>query len=837
MLLFKKIQKSTLQIGEEDHLRKGDILFNINGEQLAYKNKFELISKLSSLGGIAEVSVLRKTNSNCFGANIDQVPYHNGIFAQNSIKLAMRKYEKPSMKCNSEAELLQTPTENQAALNSNEDVANETINENEPANQNNELIESCAQSNVPTNDDETMIAINDQKDADDDVDQETTLKNDIQQDNTAKNHDIKPDATDKTNPTLQADNTHSKQTLCANSGSILTSYHSDNWLFYDKRPLVPDPIESTNETNLDLTQVQNTDTAANSAVDEKQKVDDDENAIVVKVDESTETEAAAIVNELTANSCNKLNHTATGAGSQILKTSEPISSFDFDECTARSLTSSSCHSERSIIHLNCVVCFEDENGNNYAGLKTEAANSKTSISKSNAILNKPTSIGIDINFDHNPNGNDGGQQAQTAETGKNQPNDLQILHKQVEQIKENLKKESYQRFDDLKEDDGGIEIVNKHNITHSPMQTESATDLKAVTATPLSHAAVATTILIQPIISVNVSSPGQPGQITSSSSSFLPFALSNNIDVNKCKSPDPVFNKYVSSCQIEIKNPIKNYTSVPNLKFIKFNVNTDKSCAKTNEKVDCPKATQVALDEKTEKTEDKKSAHDLNVVEKSNTEAMQSNGIEVLLPSNEETQVNVNSANDDENNANITNTINTMTNNSVTMKKSQEFIENEDETLNSEISKSLTVVEASKEHDLSNDELLPIEQTLEENEAASKSDQLESDLKEVNLIMEEMVNKVADQYEQFEIKEVDSGLVRSESEQSLADRDLETIRNVIDYLLNQVENKAAHQNSSHTVQDNASNQPVNNCLSSFDNNPRENNGILADFFPILLVLF
>jgi hypothetical protein len=94
-----------LQIGEEDHLQKGDILYNINGEQMAYKNKFELISKLSSLGGIAEVSVLRKSNPNCFGANTDQIPYHNGIFAQNSIKLAMRKYDKPAMKSSSEADI------------------------------------------------------------------------------------------------------------------------------------------------------------------------------------------------------------------------------------------------------------------------------------------------------------------------------------------------------------------------------------------------------------------------------------------------------------------------------------------------------------------------------------------------------------------------------------------------------------------------------------------------------------------------------------------------------------------------------------------------------------
>ena len=102
------------------------------------KNKFELISKLSSLGGTAQVNVLRKvatapsnycfvnknshanSNSNANSksndnlvsmppdsstatttstAVLDQtphiIPYHNGIFAQNSIKLAMRKYEKP----------------------------------------------------------------------------------------------------------------------------------------------------------------------------------------------------------------------------------------------------------------------------------------------------------------------------------------------------------------------------------------------------------------------------------------------------------------------------------------------------------------------------------------------------------------------------------------------------------------------------------------------------------------------------------------------------------------------------------------------------------------------
>lgn len=110
---FFKIQRSTLQIAnEEDHLKKDDILYNINGEQLIDKDKFELCSILSSLNGIAEVSVLRKASNSCCFDN-EEVPYYNGIFAQNSIKLTMRKYENPAIKSSSEAEfqtLLQSST-------------------------------------------------------------------------------------------------------------------------------------------------------------------------------------------------------------------------------------------------------------------------------------------------------------------------------------------------------------------------------------------------------------------------------------------------------------------------------------------------------------------------------------------------------------------------------------------------------------------------------------------------------------------------------------------------------------------------------------------------------
>lgn len=101
---FYRICRGTLQIGEEDHLQKGDILISINGEELNLKNKFDIISKLSGLSGIAEVAVLRKSNVNCYVSSGDEIPYYNGIFAQNSIKLAMRRYEKPAQ-TNSDAEL------------------------------------------------------------------------------------------------------------------------------------------------------------------------------------------------------------------------------------------------------------------------------------------------------------------------------------------------------------------------------------------------------------------------------------------------------------------------------------------------------------------------------------------------------------------------------------------------------------------------------------------------------------------------------------------------------------------------------------------------------------
>lgn len=83
----------------------------------------------------------------------------------------------------------------------------------------------------------------------------------------------------------------------------------------------------------------------------------------------------------------------------------------------------------------------------------------------------------------------------------------------MKQIKENLKRESFQTFDGLKEDDGIVEIVNKHNVT--PVQSSLLKIPQAQTTSPATS------------------------------------------------------DKFISTCQFEIKAPLKkNYLS-PNLKLIK----------------------------------------------------------------------------------------------------------------------------------------------------------------------------------------------------------------------------------------------------------------------------
>ncbi|CAF0708860.1 unnamed protein product [Brachionus calyciflorus] len=247
-----KMQKSTLQIGEQDNLKKGDILYCINGDQLSFCNKFDVVSKLSNLNGIAEVSVLRK-NNNCYGSHTDLIPYHNGIFAQNSIKLAMRKYDKPSIKSNSDAEMAHTVSNSKTEIFSDE------------------------------------------------------MRNSL-----SNIHDLKKDESEFSSQIFKATLVQCKDLEAELNAPIPEAVSNDNWLLYDKN---------------------STDKLLKSSMAQSQKFD--------------KTEASETYKESEINTQVPTHHL-----------SEP--SLIFDQGTARSFTSSSCHSERSLIHLNCAVCVEDE---------------------------------------------------------------------------------------------------------------------------------------------------------------------------------------------------------------------------------------------------------------------------------------------------------------------------------------------------------------------------------------------------------------------------------------------------------------------------------------------
>lgn len=241
------MQKSTLQIGEQDNLKKGDIIYCINGETMSYCNKFDLVSKLSSLNGIAEVSILRK--SNCYGPHKDQVPYHNGIFAQNSIKLAMPKYDKPSIKSNSENDM-----HNNGINSSKTDIFSDEFRH-------------------------SMYNIRSEVEHESQVFKATLVQcKDLE----AELNNAQPE-----------------------------SIENDNWLLYDKN---------------------STEKILKSSTIDSRKFEKTDNSMT-QTFKDTET-----VNP-------------------ISNLSEP--SLLFDHATARSLTSSSCHSERSMIQLNA-VCIEND---------------------------------------------------------------------------------------------------------------------------------------------------------------------------------------------------------------------------------------------------------------------------------------------------------------------------------------------------------------------------------------------------------------------------------------------------------------------------------------------
>ena len=338
---------------------------------MEHKNKFDLISRLSSFNGVAELCILRRANGNCYGTANDSVPYHNGIFAQNSIKLAMRKYEKPSMKSGSDADI-------------DTWANNFTINEKD-------LISKI---NLETEETENQVL---KKEA-----TENSLRNVASSESTTSQ---------QSEQFVEMENILVRSSQCKDqdevstinssmNGLVLTSYHSDNWLFCDKRQLK----QSTHEIN-NLTYTLN---------QEEEMIDDDyascsftcdkkysqatisgfsnakmnemyffnfKNEICSSLDNINYTTKKAMANNnlKTENvyiseksikliDANTFNFQPTNSAENFnIKTTElpkmnlTIStSKSYESFELASLTYSSCHSERSVAHLNCLVCQADE---------------------------------------------------------------------------------------------------------------------------------------------------------------------------------------------------------------------------------------------------------------------------------------------------------------------------------------------------------------------------------------------------------------------------------------------------------------------------------------------
>ena len=332
-----------MQIGEEDHLQKGDVLVNINGEELTFKNKFELISKLSSLGGTAEVNVLRKalthhhssslltssnycfvssnktlsasnnniaatSNANCSNNNTNNlnsstsinlktnsepgpiiIPYHNGIFAQNSIKLAMRKYEKPAIKSTSD-------------MDSNTFNNTNTLTNNENSNSNREPVEVL---NVPSN--ASCFHVN------------TEILNEvdegelIQEESKTVDEKVQTDKNGNENGENQTDKIEDENQE-DEENCLLSSIHSDNWL------LLIDNANANTNTNTKCSILQ--------------------------------PEIPDLSNQQTCSSSSTTSSSPTTSNKNVNNLALTTA--------LNTLTSSSCHSERSLVKLNCPIFYDEQ---------------------------------------------------------------------------------------------------------------------------------------------------------------------------------------------------------------------------------------------------------------------------------------------------------------------------------------------------------------------------------------------------------------------------------------------------------------------------------------------
>ena len=129
---------------------------------------------------------------------------------------------------------------------------------------------------------------------------------------------------------------------------------------------------------------------------------------------------------------------------------------------------------------------------------------------------------------------------------------------QMKQIKENLKREPYQTFDGLKEDDGVFELVNKHTISPSsqPSPQPSAVSILEIPQQQQQQQQYESSLL-------QITTVQPPPLVVAS------IANNNNTSNSPAADRSATSSKFVSTCQIEIKHSLKKNCISPNVKIIK----------------------------------------------------------------------------------------------------------------------------------------------------------------------------------------------------------------------------------------------------------------------------
>ena len=324
--------------------------------------------------------MLRKSNSNCcYGSILDEIPYCNSIFAQNSIKLAMRKYEKPGIKSCSDADI-------GYAISERASVEPQIVSEPEG-----NMYEFSPCHNFKRDNDNpirtttTLIKYesNDQNDNDSSKIELTENHNQMKRiDTFEQSLKVRPKINE-----FEAKNIVKKaEDKCLNHDTKIqiklttiypndangSSFRDENWIFYGKKP-----SNSNDEINKSELKYETT------------------SSILLNNDFSS--------NENTKN----MNHTSA---IEIIP-STMITNLDgnyyfAEDTTLRTLTNSSCHSDRSLVQLNLVCCEIDQNkeeiekGSSRISEEEEEGYNESSDEKNKVSMNldsKPTNLKCNLN--------------------------------------------------------------------------------------------------------------------------------------------------------------------------------------------------------------------------------------------------------------------------------------------------------------------------------------------------------------------------------------------------------------------------------------------------------